>query len=391
MYPKENISKTWKVTLLTYDKKGKLVADESFLNEENYLLTNRSSTYKPGYLIFPKFRKPTNFWNGYRYFNQPVGTFQRKTSDGGRQIADYGPVNPNKFTGNSRHLGDNLVIYPGVIGINIENRCKVEVLNKLSQSNINIGVAIAEAKMTASLLAKQSIALVRAYTAAKRGRWREVLSQLLISEHRFKAPAKDLGGRWLELQYGWLPLMSDLKASYDLLTQVKLPVLKPLRVKRTVGTVDQYFVRNVESAGDRWSYNDRLSIRYHLWYMITDARLAWAASLGLVNPLEIYWEKTPWSFVVDWFLPVGNLIESLSNPLGLDLISGTATWQLDSKMNATLSASVWSGSAKLSASAKAYDRQTFYSFPTPMPYVKSPFSGLHLANALALINQRLKR
>ena len=98
-----------------------------------------------------------------------------------------------------------------------------------------------------------------------------------------------------------------------------------------------------------------------------------------------------WSFGIDWFLPVGNLIEAMSNPLGLDIISGTKTWQLESKLNATILAPGWSGTAKLSAYAKAYDRSTFYSFPTPMPYVKSPLSGLHMANALALINQRLKR
>jgi hypothetical protein len=31
-------------------------------------------------------------------------------------------------------------------------------------------------------------------------------------------------------------------------------------------------------------------------------------SLGLVNPLEIAWEVVPYSFVVDWFLPVGSYI-----------------------------------------------------------------------------------
>lgn len=390
MFPKSNIDRNYKVKLITYDKKGKLVSDDSFEQVENYLFQNRSNTYKPGY-IRRDFRRPTNFWNGYRCFNQPVGTFTRKLSDGGRQVADYGIVNPNKFTGNSQHLGDNMVIYPGPFSINIDQRASVEVLNKLSQSNLNIGVAIAEAKMTASLLAKQSIALIRAYTAARRGNWREVFSQILISEHRFRAPARDLGGRWLELQYGWLPLMSDLKAAYDLLTQTKLPAFMPLRVTRTVGGTHNYKVRNVESAGDTWSYSDRLSVNYRIWYFISDPRLAWASSLGLLNPLEIYWEKTPWSFVVDWFLPVGNLIEAMSNPLGLDIISGTKTWQLESKLNASLTAPGWSGTAKLTAYAKAYDRSTFYSFPTPLPYVKSPLSGLHLANALALINQRLKR
>ena len=280
MFPKQNIDRTYRVKLVTYDSKGKVYSDDSFESVENYLLQNRSNSYKPGY-IRKDFRKPTNFWNGFRYFHQPVGTFARKLSDGKRQEADYGIVNPNKFTANSQHLGENMVIYPGPFSINIDNRASVEVLNKLSQSNLNIGVAIAEAKMTASLLSRQSIALIRAYTAAKRGKWREVLSQLLIAEHRFTRPSKDLGGRWLELQYGWLPLMSDIKAGYDLLTQTKLPAFMPLRVSRTVGATHNYKVQNVESAGDTWSYSDRLSVNYRIWYFISDPRLAWASSLGL--------------------------------------------------------------------------------------------------------------
>jgi hypothetical protein len=33
-------------------------------------------------------------------------------------------------------------------------------------------------------------------------------------------------------------------------------------------------------------------------------------SLGLVNPAEIAWEVVPYSFVVDWFLPIGSYISA---------------------------------------------------------------------------------
>jgi hypothetical protein len=34
-------------------------------------------------------------------------------------------------------------------------------------------------------------------------------------------------------------------------------------------------------------------------------------ALGLNNPAGVLWEKLPYSFVIDWFLPVGNYLEAL--------------------------------------------------------------------------------
>jgi hypothetical protein len=39
-------------------------------------------------------------------------------------------------------------------------------------------------------------------------------------------------------------------------------------------------------------------------------------SSGITNPLLIGWELVPFSFVVDWFLPVGGWLESLDALLG---------------------------------------------------------------------------
>jgi len=35
-------------------------------------------------------------------------------------------------------------------------------------------------------------------------------------------------------------------------------------------------------------------------------------SLGLTDPLSVLWEITPYSFVVDWFIPIGTYLENLN-------------------------------------------------------------------------------
>ena len=44
-----------------------------------------------------------------------------------------------------------------------------------------------------------------------------------------------------------------------------------------------------------------------------------ANQLGLVNPASVAWELIPFSFLVDWFLPVGKFLESYTDTVGMQL------------------------------------------------------------------------
>lgn len=47
--------------------------------------------------------------------------------------------------------------------------------------------------------------------------------------------------------------------------------------------------------------------------------------MGLTNPLEVTWELLPFSFVADWFLPIGDYVSILDSTLGYILKGGTNT------------------------------------------------------------------
>jgi hypothetical protein len=49
----------------------------------------------------------------------------------------------------------------------------------------------------------------------------------------------------------------------------------------------------------------------------SDALLA--NQMGFVNPLSVAWEVVPWSFLVDWVVNVGDVINSLTDLVGLEL------------------------------------------------------------------------
>jgi hypothetical protein len=50
---------------------------------------------------------------------------------------------------------------------------------------------------------------------------------------------------------------------------------------------------------------------------IENLDLALASQLGVVNPASIAWELIPFSFIVDWFLNVGDFLNQFSDFLGL--------------------------------------------------------------------------
>jgi hypothetical protein len=52
------------------------------------------------------------------------------------------------------------------------------------------------------------------------------------------------------------------------------------------------------------------------------------SSLGLTNPLNVAWELVPFSFVVDWFIPIGDFFNGLIPPQGISNVSGSLTTKL---------------------------------------------------------------
>jgi hypothetical protein len=134
----------------------------------------------------------------------------------------------------------------------------------------------------------------------------------------------------------------------------------------------------------------------------TDSHLkAYAAQTGFTNPLNLAWEILPFSFVLDWFLPIGPYLETLSAFDGLVLVDGSKTefMKQDVTLVVRLSEVVMSSQPwrKMSESA-FYSRDTVKHTRTKLtewpkmrfPSLKNGVSITHAANALALLTAAFK-
>lgn len=118
---------------------------------------------------------------------------------------------------------------------------------------------------------------------------------------------KDLADRWLELQYGWKPLLSD---TYEACKAYEARTSRPKSqrfTKQGTKSGTQDVLGAVAKDRIKLSQKRRLSYSYERTEMLSLPR-----SMGLYDPLSLAWEVLPWSFVVDWFVPIGTYLQNLN-------------------------------------------------------------------------------
>lgn len=278
---------------------------------------------------------------------------------------------------------------------------------KLKDTSINLGQAFGERAQTANLVSDSIRRVVGAVRAVRRGDLRKAKKVLDIQFMRRKVISKEPFSMWLELQYGWKPLLMDVYGATTALSD------REMRASRGKATIKSRSSR--KSALDRADFNipgnnaylwlnKHREIKHECWIRTdwVQSNDGWrsAKELGLTNPLEVAWELVPFSFVADWFVPVGDFISQLDATLGWSFLGGTigkktTVWNTYSFSHATSKDYrydvAWASVTGMSGKGRQmrYERSVLSS----MPFPRLPdFSKLekasygHVANGIALLS-----
>jgi hypothetical protein len=348
-------------------------------------------------------RKPKGFIppTAYEYYHKTISYAKGSCKNAHPSFPDYGQVFTGVVGGGSGS-GGRFWSPDHFDEVLPESECQIEFLRNsalikaraaLKNTDINLGVAFAERNATARLLGDTATNLAKSYRYLRRGQIRNAMDALGITSARREPRGSNAPQRWLELQYGWKPLLSDVYGACKALetrdrsdwsVTAKGRARQSIAQGKTYASIFDYGSGTAEGVCSAYCRIDAIP---------QNGAIISLASFGITNPLLIGWELLPFSFVVDWVFPVGSWLE------GLDALLGYTDFQYSNTLFTKVN---WSGTGKgridtgngffienhysESKSIVKVSREVSTHVPLPQfPRIKDPRSLEHMANGLSLL------
>jgi len=172
---------------------------------------------------------------------------------------------------------------------------------------------------------------------------------------------------------------------------------KPLRATGK-GVVSRSGEFDYRSTRQRWEYT--AEVKCFIEATILDPGAFTREKFGLANPAVIAWEVVPWSFAVDWFIPIGDVLSAASATSGLKFSRGSLTRHRKASLEIRHREDMEDELAELNSflvdpglyKEDQFDfvRDRLTEFPSPVFFAdETPLSTTRTLNALALIRQLL--
>jgi hypothetical protein len=200
------------------------------------------------------------------------------------------------------------------------NEAYVSALTKIADQKVNLAVAFAEARKSLDLLVDAAGRIYRGYRAFRRRDPRGIARALNITPSR-------LHKSWLEYKYGWMPLLMDVKGSAEFVAQHhfgRAPRFSVIgtakRTYKSVKTVPYTFPGGGPTVPIVDTLTGEILCKVKIEVEVRNPLLSTAQQLGLTNPALVAWELTPFSFVFDWFISVGDYLTALTALHGVDVV-----------------------------------------------------------------------
>lgn len=289
------------------------------------------------------------------------------------------------FAGNSASGWKNDIDYLAI----------TEFYSDLADIKLNLGQVLAERKQTINLIATSAGRIANAYRSLRRGR--NPFTGSSINRN-------DASKYWLEYTYGWTPLLSDVYAAMEIEKVSPPPVhYKKSRTGNQTSGPSLAYHNTIYSTPPSWNslnivfdyYHDKRLEKYRICISadvsVSDPSVAFAQQLGLTNPALLTWELLPYSFVVDWFIPIGGWLSAQQALLGLSLsrtnVTRTYVCITDGHAEAVAGENSYAYGEEKYSSFEKYKTRSLDLPSLPLPRPKNPLSVSHALSSLSLLQQ----
>jgi hypothetical protein len=189
-----------------------------------------------------------------------------------------------------------------------------KLADKYRVSNWNAGIFVGELGKTVDSIASRAKQLAKAAVAVKKLQISKALSILKAKPSndllKFRTSTKfgkdtiSATELWLELRYAWRPLLKDIFDLSDAIRNKDVPRVRRIHVQRFIG-------KNVFcSSPTVFSVSGTGRYLKSIVAIVEEKPFSYPQYLGLTNPESVVWELVPFSFVADWFIPIGTYLEA---------------------------------------------------------------------------------
>lgn len=252
---------------------------------------------------------------------EPVGSFTAYKKSNGKYDGGISGVLWT-VVGNNKTAWNRDLLSRSEFDTAFPNALKVQAQNKawssLKNQRVNLGQAWAERAQTASLVSNNLSRI--ATSLIKLRRHPEVLKDIARGANRV---VKDLPNWWIEVVFGWKPLLSDIHGAISELESRNsdssgyrvTAIGKAQRLAKAEGLTGITPTTHAQFRAEMFH-----GCKCRIDAVPSKDAMIKAASLGLTNPLSLAWELAPWSFAIDWCFPLGQYFDLLDAPLGWDIL-----------------------------------------------------------------------
>lgn len=279
---------------------------------------------------------------------------------------------------------------------------QIRLVNKLRDkvvgSSFNAAVTLGELNQSIDLVVNSATRIARYLGHLTRGNFaaaaRAVNADLssIKKGSQLKKTPKATSSMHLELEYGWKPLLNDVVDGAEALAHaLNTPVQKTYRVAvgKDISIVGKSWV--TPSCGIPGYFVHKRGVKTQRRGLIVrfKEKPSLPKLLGLLDPEVVMWERLPFSFVADWFIPLGDWLTARGFSQGLNatfITSDKRTGMMFQPYGSGLF--VDAGQPEARFTQVLFDRTISTSLKVPKPVViplSKALSWGHMTNAVALL------
>lgn len=193
---------------------------------------------------------------------------------------------------------------------------------------------------------------------------------------------KKLADKHLEVIFGWQPLFEDIaNAARVMVDPLPNSFVSVSKIARQ--SYRSSYGPDMLGFSEQSSYDGYCRVNHSAMVEVTNPNLWLAEKLGLLNAASVAWDLVPWSFVVNMFSTVGQVVNSITDYTGLTFHNSYRTVTMKGTWNYRttddpLDRPKWKGS---NGCASAFSWKTRSESGPPMPSLTLRVPGVDWSTA----------